>query len=206
VTKGKQAALLVIPVAGVAFGFWALWELVHVLVTWLVMVGFVVAGATALTGGSFALAQRTRRRAGQREMDYARFAAMSHLTEADERWLVSHFWVIPMETLRIRGGKAWDQPWTWAYAETKPLLVKQREQRVLEAEFHRKRVWGENVPVPDEIAREVNEAIEGDVVGVSASPSSCSHFRCRPEGRGLYFCPDCNCEFYTTDSIEKRNK
>jgi hypothetical protein len=38
-------------------------------------------------------------------MDRVRWALMTHLTEADERWLAErHFWVVPVQVALLRAG------------------------------------------------------------------------------------------------------
>jgi len=46
-----------------------------------------------------------RRRDADAQLERARWALMTHLTEADERWLAErHFWVVPVEVARLRAG------------------------------------------------------------------------------------------------------
>ncbi len=46
-----------------------------------------------------------RRRAADAQLELARWALMTHLTEADERWLAErHFWVVPVQVALLRAG------------------------------------------------------------------------------------------------------
>jgi hypothetical protein len=58
-------------------------------------------------------ARITRRRRADAALERARWALMTNLTEADERWLAErHFWIVPVEVARLRAGvdpaKDWD--------------------------------------------------------------------------------------------------
>jgi hypothetical protein len=46
-----------------------------------------------------------RRREMDAQLDRARWALMTHLTEADEHWLAErHFWVVPVQVALLRAG------------------------------------------------------------------------------------------------------
>jgi hypothetical protein len=46
-----------------------------------------------------------RRHAADVQLELARWAQMSHLSEADERWLAErHFWVVPVQVALLRAG------------------------------------------------------------------------------------------------------
>jgi hypothetical protein len=68
----------------------------------LLLTGIVlaVAGATFRVRGRIA-----RRRQAHAQLERARWALMTNLTEADERWLAErHFWIVPLEVARLRAG------------------------------------------------------------------------------------------------------
>lgn len=65
------------------------------------------------------LEQRAAAERATRELEKSRFSALTHLTEADERWLAErHFWAPPVEVPRLRAGRPHDQTWDW-YEETR---------------------------------------------------------------------------------------
>ena len=68
----------------------------------------VVVGATFR-----ARSRMARRRHADAQLERTRWALMTNLTEADERWLAErHFWIVPVEVARLRAGvdpkKDWD--------------------------------------------------------------------------------------------------
>jgi hypothetical protein len=59
-----------------------------------------------------------RRRQIEAQFEHARWAVMTNLTEADERWLADrHFWVLPVEVARLRAGMNPHSDWDFQCRE-----------------------------------------------------------------------------------------
>lgn len=141
----------------------------------LAFVGLGVAGTVSIRKRAAFLDRHATSERATRELDKARFTALTHLTPADERWLAErHFWTPPPEVPRLRAGRPYDQPWDWL-TETRhsfsgsrmpsEMLRRQDMQRL--AEKSRAIFEGVNLTGSgDEPAR--TKPVEGDVVARSS--------------------------------------
>lgn len=121
-TRADKAVIVACGACAVTVAAGLVLWLIHVIVIAVLVLGGalsvagVAAGAGIQSGARRRIAQRTGTASAQREMDRARFAALTHLTDADERWLAErHFWVVPPEVVRLRAGQPWNQPWEWLF-------------------------------------------------------------------------------------------
>lgn len=91
------------------------------------------------------LPSRRLARQAEQELEYTRFAALSHLTPLDERELAErHFWTPPAEVARIRGGQPYNRPWTYSDYRGAPAPITMRLELQRRAEKARAEFYGEN--------------------------------------------------------------
>ena len=80
-----------------------------------------------------------RRRDADAQLERARWALMTHLTEADERWLAErHFWVVPVEVARLRAGLDPQPEWRSLFeppAELRQLMEMRSRSEAAHAAF-----------------------------------------------------------------------
>lgn len=80
-----------------------------------------------------------------RELEYTRFCALSHLTPLDERELAErHFWSPPREVSRIRSGMPFDQEWKYGSIANPPPAIRDRIDLERRAKKARAEFYGEN--------------------------------------------------------------
>lgn len=149
---------LLLVVGPAAFIGIAVFEAILGFILYLVGVIILVGGI----GGAMLLAVPARKQAREanRSIDKERYAAMTWLTALDEAWLADrHFWAIPREVARLRGGQDWDREWTYGLGQT-PREIEHRERMTERAERARNTFEGVNL-TPDV---ERSEPLSGEVL------------------------------------------
>lgn len=84
-----------------------IWLIVSPYVFFPLPVALLVSGVALAVMGAMLWRRRgtVRRRAADAQLELARWASMTHLSEADERWLAErHFWVVPVQVALLRAG------------------------------------------------------------------------------------------------------
>lgn len=166
----------------------------------LTLICFTATGCFLYTG----VALKTRRpreieRAADRELERARYAQMSHLSAADERWLAErHFFVVPKEVARIREGLPWDE---LVFSDSPDYMRPAIQNRVsLEkrAEAARKMFHGDNLNdsprhMQDRHLNDAPQVITGDIIlpREDRPQSACRHTKGLAKSYDGAFCISC---------------
>lgn len=145
----------------------AVWEFALSLILYLIGIAVMLGGAGAVIAVLVAPVRRGAREA-DRSLERERFASMTWLTQADEVWLADrHFWAVPREVARLRGGQQWDKPWTYELGGV-PREVQARERMAERA--NRARDAFEGVNLSPEVER--SEPVSGEVLDPLQRPGA----------------------------------